>query len=76
MVALTSLWLPEHGEAAVPRPASRLAGGLAASGEPQHYVVIVGGGFGGLATAQALGSTPLQVTIVDRRNYHLFQPLL
>src|SRR5689334_8413651 len=39
-------------------------------------VVIVGAGFGGLACAQALGGKPAQVTIVDRRNYHLFVPLL
>jgi len=44
--------------------------------EAAHHVVVVGGGFGGLALAQALGSTPLRVTIIDRRNYHLFQPLL
>ena len=39
-------------------------------------VVIVGAGFGGLAAAKALRRTPVQVTLVDRRNYHLFQPLL
>lgn len=41
-----------------------------------HRVVIVGAGFGGLALAQTLGGTPLDVTVIDRRNYHLFQPLL
>jgi NADH dehydrogenase len=39
-------------------------------------VVIVGGGFAGLHAAQALASAPVHVTIVDRNNYHLFQPLL
>ena len=39
-------------------------------------VVILGGGFGGLAAAQALRRAPVQITLVDRRNYHLFQPLL
>jgi len=39
-------------------------------------VVIVGGGFGGLYAAQALRRAPVQVTLVDRRNFHLFQPLL
>jgi NADH dehydrogenase len=39
-------------------------------------VVIVGGGFGGLATARALASAPVEVVLVDRRNFHLFQPLL
>jgi NADH dehydrogenase len=38
--------------------------------------VILGGGFGGLAAAQALRGAPLQVTLLDRRNFHLFQPLL
>ena len=39
-------------------------------------VVIVGGGFAGLGAARALRSAPVDVTVVDRRNYHLFQPLL
>lgn len=39
-------------------------------------VVIVGGGFGGLNLARALAKSPVQVTLVDRRNHHLFQPLL
>ena len=41
-----------------------------------HQVVIVGGGFGGLYAAQALGKAPVQVTLIDKRNFHLFQPLL
>jgi NADH:ubiquinone reductase (H+-translocating) len=41
-----------------------------------HKVVILGGGFGGLTAAQALKHAPVQVTLVDRCNYHLFQPLL
>jgi len=39
-------------------------------------VVIVGGGFGGLTAAKALRRAPVRVTLVDRRNHHLFQPLL
>ncbi len=39
-------------------------------------VVILGGGFGGLYAARALRDAPVQVTLVDRRNHHLFQPLL
>src|SRR5687767_13771815 len=39
-------------------------------------VVIVGGGFGGLAAARGLAGVPVAVTLVDRNNYHLFQPLL
>jgi NADH dehydrogenase len=46
------------------------------SAENHPRVVIVGAGFGGLACAQALGGKPVEVTIVDRRNYHLFVPLL
>lgn len=40
------------------------------------HVVIVGGGFGGLGVAQNLASAAVRVTLVDRRNFHLFQPLL
>jgi NADH:ubiquinone reductase (H+-translocating) len=39
-------------------------------------IVIIGGGFGGLYTAKALKKDPVRITLVDRRNYHLFQPLL
>ncbi|MGA6959018.1 MAG: NAD(P)/FAD-dependent oxidoreductase [Candidatus Acidiferrales bacterium] len=42
----------------------------------QHKVVIIGGGFGGLSAAQKLKHAPVQITLVDRHNYHLFQPLL
>jgi NADH dehydrogenase len=41
-----------------------------------HRVVIVGGGFGGLACARALNRKPVDVLLLDRRNYHLFTPLL
>ncbi len=41
-----------------------------------HRVVIIGGGFGGLHAAARLKRAPVQVTLVDRRNFHLFQPLL
>ena len=41
-----------------------------------HRVVIVGGGFGGLNAAQALRGSAMDVTLIDRRNFHLFQPLL
>src|SRR5215472_1379662 len=60
--------------------AARAAGrGAAARGiamDAAHRVVIVGGGFGGLYAAQALAKAPVQVTLLDRRNFHLFQPLL
>ncbi len=41
-----------------------------------HRVVIIGGGFGGIETAKALRKAPVHVTLIDRRNFHLFQPLL
>ena len=54
-------------------------GGMAsAPAEPplRPNVVIVGAGFGGLTAARKLASVPVDVTVVDRHNYHLFQPLL
>jgi NADH dehydrogenase len=44
--------------------------------EPKHKVVILGGGFGGLSATQKLKRAPVQITLIDRRNFHLFQPLL
>jgi NADH dehydrogenase len=41
-----------------------------------HHVVIIGGGFGGLYAAKVLGRAPVKVTLIDKRNFHLFQPLL
>jgi NADH:ubiquinone reductase (H+-translocating) len=41
-----------------------------------HRVVIIGGGFGGLYAAKSLGGQPVEVTLIDKRNFHLFQPLL
>jgi NADH dehydrogenase FAD-containing subunit len=43
---------------------------------PQPRIVIVGGGFGGLAAAKALRNAPAEVIVIDRTNHHLFQPLL
>lgn len=43
---------------------------------PHHQVVILGGGFGGLYAAKAIRRAPVGVTLVDKRNFHLFQPLL
>ena len=40
------------------------------------HVVIVGGGFGGLAAVRALRKAPVRVTLIDKRNYHLFRPML
>ena len=79
--------VPEHGRAAWRRAGvegGRLSHGLQtrgglSDGAPRpgpHRVVVVGGGFGGLNAAKALAGAPVEVVLVDRRNYHLFQPLL
>src|ERR1700760_2723879 len=44
--------------------------------ESKHRVVIIGAGFGGLFASRALRRAPVDVTVVDRTNHHLFQPLL
>jgi NADH dehydrogenase len=49
---------------------------MAEDGKPRHRVVIVGGGFGGLLAAQGLKKAHCEVVMIDRRNFHLFQPLL
>ncbi|HEX8047151.1 NAD(P)/FAD-dependent oxidoreductase, partial [Rhizobium sp.] len=41
-----------------------------------HHVVVVGGGFGGLQLTNDLKGAPVRITLIDRRNHHLFQPLL
>lgn len=48
----------------------------AVDNQPPHHVVIVGGGFGGLYAAKALSRANVNVTLIDKRNFHLFQPLL
>jgi NADH dehydrogenase len=45
-------------------------------GGDSHHVVIVGAGFGGLYAARTLAKAPVRITLIDRRNHHLFQPLL
>jgi NADH dehydrogenase len=49
---------------------------IPASHGDRPRVVIVGAGFGGLEAARKLARSPVDVTVIDRRNYHLFQPLL
>ncbi|MCF6100342.1 NAD(P)/FAD-dependent oxidoreductase [Mesorhizobium muleiense] len=44
--------------------------------ETRHHVVVVGAGFGGLEFTRALDGAPVRITMIDKRNHHLFQPLL
>ena len=44
--------------------------------QQKHRVIILGGGFGGLAAAKKLKRAPVEVTLIDKRNFHLFQPLM
>src|SRR5579863_247243 len=44
--------------------------------QQRPHVVIVGAGFGGLEAAKTLGRAPVAITLLDRQNYHCFQPLL
>jgi NADH:ubiquinone reductase (H+-translocating) len=53
----------------------RTGRGISALERP-HRVVVIGGGFGGLQAVRGLRRAPVEVTLVDRRNFHLFQPLL
>jgi NADH dehydrogenase len=55
---------------------SRTPSSLVGRGDGTPQVVIVGGGFGGLYAARGLARAPVRVTIVDKRNYHLFRPML
>lgn len=50
--------------------------GTSVENNKPHEVVIIGGGFGGMYTAKGLGSANVNVTVIDKRNFHLFQPLL
>ncbi len=56
----------------------RVRGSAPGDGKPatRHRVVVVGGGFGGLQAALKLAHLPVDVTLIDRRNFHLFQPLV
>ena len=53
-----------------------MSGGSRDAGLTEPRVVIIGGGFGGLAAARVLARAPVQITLLDRHNHHLFQPLL
>src|SRR5476649_1370788 len=49
---------------------------MSPSASETHRIVVVGGGFGGLYAVKSLKQAPVQITLLDRRNFHLFQPLL
>jgi NADH dehydrogenase len=68
LLALAIAWKRERFERRKPNERPRMA-------QP-HRVLILGGGFGGLAAAKQLRRVPVEVTLLDRVNYHLFQPLL
>lgn len=59
-----------------PAPVSAEAAPARPPQETRHRVVIVGGGFGGLHAVQSLKHEAVDITLIDRRNFHLFQPLL
>ena len=64
--------IPRSVEVTLPR-ASRSSPSAGAQSRPRKQVVIVGGGFAGIAAAQRCD---VDVLLIDRRNYHIFQPLL
>src|SRR5690242_12764408 len=66
---------PAEKPAGEPMPPPNASVKVEAKGMP-HRVVIVGAGFGGLLAARNLGKAPVDLTVLDRHNYHLFQPLL
>ena len=49
---------------------------LSDSGRSPHWLVIIGAGFGGLSAARPLRRAPVNATVIDRTNHHVFQPLL
>ena len=66
--ARATLWADHALREVVEHPADRMTSA--------HHVVVVGAGFGGLEAVHRLAGAPVRVTVVDRRNHHLFQPLL
>jgi NADH dehydrogenase len=66
---------PRSLEVTLPR-ASRSSPSAGAQSRPRKQVVIVGGGFAGIATGRALRRCDVEVLLIDRRNHHIFQPLL
>ncbi len=65
-----------HETASVPRMTARVTENAAVGEGRRPRVLIIGGGFGGLHAAMGLAKLPVDVTLIDRRNHHTFQPLL
>src|ERR671935_2575212 len=63
--------LPDRQESAAPVERTQPVPAL----RPRHRVVVVGGGFAGLQAVRKLARAPVDVTLIDRRNFQLFQPL-
>src|SRR5215813_8119243 len=70
----TSGTSPQVTDQNIPTPESPVNKNQPSSDIP--HIVIIGGGFGGLQAALHLGKAPARVTVIDRNNHHLFQPLL
>jgi NADH:ubiquinone reductase (H+-translocating) len=71
---MDATFLPEPAVTADPEPSQAAAPRRPSASRPR--IVIVGAGFGGLTAAKALAKASADITVIDRRNYHLFQPLL
>ncbi len=65
-----------HAHLSIDTPGGRPEDESVSGSDARPHVAIVGGGFGGLYAARGLAGTPVRVTLLDRRNHHLFQPLL
>ena len=75
-MTVLELWPADAAQPTELGPAHPNAARAAAAAAARPRVVIVGAGFAGLSAAKALARAPVEVTVIDRRNYHLFQPLL
>ena len=77
MTESATTWQPPHITNIWHRTfSSRRLRGMETADEKPPHVIIVGAGFGGLEAAKKLACKPMRVTVIDRTNYHLFQPLL
>ena len=68
--------MPSAPQSAHPAPGDLRSITAAHAIDPRPHVVIIGGGFAGLSAARTLADAPVRITLIDRTNHHLFQPLL